>query len=86
MKTIMISLYGITINFRYRMHQEKTIEWYLDKDASEMADQECILLEFLLRRYCKKYIEDCISFYEHLTEQYEADAKASALAEEDINL
>lgn len=76
-----LTLYGISVRFRYKVHAPGRLEWHLDHDSDEMSHQELMLLEYLLRRYeCKPIWEALWDEYQAMC--YEQDARAAAAAED----
>ena len=76
-----ITLYGIPVDLRYEVHGPGKLEWHLDTDSEEMADQRLMLLEYYLRREDNKLITH-ILWDEHQARVYEADARAAAIADD----
>ena len=78
MSTTTLVILGLAVPIRYEYIGPDSIQWFLDKDADEMADPLIILAEALLRKHYNNKIS-LMLWDEVQGVRYEEDARAAAL-------
>lgn len=81
MSTTTLVILGLSVPIRYDYLGPDSIQWFLDKDADEMAEPLFILAETLLRKHYNNKIS-LMLWDEVQGIQYAEDAAAAARAED----